>query len=183
MNGIFTYLPETNNSHLKMDGWKTTFLLGPGLFQGGTVSFRECIWMTLVLMVDIPVFTYRSYDQCGAKIFCCSSSWKVDHTPGVLSVHVRKAPKKGWLLGCKILGIIIEGPRKRVHFSCIRAVPFLGPLICLKVAPPDSSCLCGGHLGGLVCSAWKLCSRPFIITWRFEGMLLPPYWIQSLCGC
>ena len=22
-----------------------------------------------------------------------------------------------------------------------------------------SSCLCGGHLGGLVCSAWKLSSR------------------------
>ena len=64
----------------------------------------------------------------------------------------------------------LEGPRKRLHFSCVKAVPFLGPLICLKVAPGTqtgkSSCLCGGHLGGLVCSAWKLSSR----------------WIQSLCG-
>ena len=66
--------------------------------------------------------------------------------------------------------IYLEGPRKRLHFSCVKAVPFLGPLICLKVAPGTqtgkSSCLCGGHLGGLVCSAWKLSSR----------------WIQSLCG-
>ena len=57
----------------------------------------------------------------------------------------------------------LEGPRKRLHFSCVKAVPFLGPLICLKVAPGTqtgkSSCLCGGHLGGLVCSAWKLSSR------------------------
>ncbi len=30
---LFT-LPETNSSHLKMDGWNTTFLLGPGLFSG-----------------------------------------------------------------------------------------------------------------------------------------------------
>ena len=63
--------------------------------------------------------------------------------------------------------IYLEGPRKRVHFSCVKAVPFLGPLICLKVAPGTqtgkSSCLCGGHLGGLVCSAWKLSSRPFLI--------------------
>ena len=27
-------LPETNSSHLKMDGWDTSFLLGPGLFSG-----------------------------------------------------------------------------------------------------------------------------------------------------
>ena len=26
-------LPETNSSHLKMDAWNTTFLLGPGLFS------------------------------------------------------------------------------------------------------------------------------------------------------
>ena len=30
---VFT-LPETNSSHLKMDGWNTNFLLGPGLFSG-----------------------------------------------------------------------------------------------------------------------------------------------------
>ena len=27
-------LPKTNSSHLKMDGWETTFILGPGLFSG-----------------------------------------------------------------------------------------------------------------------------------------------------
>ena len=32
--------PETNSSHLKMDGWKTTFLLGFGLFSGANCEFR-----------------------------------------------------------------------------------------------------------------------------------------------
>ena len=37
-----TTLPETNSSPLKMDGWNTTFILGPGLFSGAfAVSFRE----------------------------------------------------------------------------------------------------------------------------------------------
>ena len=35
-------LPETNTSHLKMDGWKMIhFLLGRPIFRG-SVSFREC---------------------------------------------------------------------------------------------------------------------------------------------
>jgi len=33
-------LPETNSSHLKMGGWKTSFLLGCPIFRGH-VSFRE----------------------------------------------------------------------------------------------------------------------------------------------
>ena len=37
-------LPETNSSHLKMDGWNTIlFFWGPAYFQGRAVSFRECI--------------------------------------------------------------------------------------------------------------------------------------------
>ena len=32
--GIIT-LPETNELHLKIGGWKINFLLGPGLFLGG----------------------------------------------------------------------------------------------------------------------------------------------------
>ena len=35
-----TTLPETNSSHLKMDGWNTSFLLGRPIFRG-YVSFRE----------------------------------------------------------------------------------------------------------------------------------------------
>ena len=35
-------LPETNSSHLKMDGWKMNFLLGWPIFRDH-VSFRECI--------------------------------------------------------------------------------------------------------------------------------------------
>ena len=40
-----TTLPETNSSHLKMDGWNTSFFWGPGdpaYFQGRSVSFRGC---------------------------------------------------------------------------------------------------------------------------------------------
>ncbi len=33
-------LPETNSSHLKMDGWNTSFLLGWPIFRG-YLSFRE----------------------------------------------------------------------------------------------------------------------------------------------
>ena len=33
-------LPETNSSHLKMDGWNTRFLLGRPIFRC-YVSFRE----------------------------------------------------------------------------------------------------------------------------------------------
>ena len=33
-------LPETNSGHLKMDDWKTSFLLGRPIFRG-YVSFRE----------------------------------------------------------------------------------------------------------------------------------------------
>ncbi len=35
-------LPEANSSHLNMDGWNTSFLLGCPIFRG-YVSFRECI--------------------------------------------------------------------------------------------------------------------------------------------
>ena len=34
-------LPETNSSHLKMDGWNTIFLLGLPVFRGENVSFRK----------------------------------------------------------------------------------------------------------------------------------------------
>ena len=43
-------LPETNSSHLKMDGWKTSFLLGWPIFRG-YVSFRECVYVSFR---DVP---------------------------------------------------------------------------------------------------------------------------------
>ena len=42
-NNLLT-LPETNSLHLKMDGWKTSFLLGWPIFRY-YVSFRECIYI------------------------------------------------------------------------------------------------------------------------------------------
>ena len=44
----FTSLPETNSSHLKMDGRKTSFLLGWPIFRG-YLSFRECIFRNFSL--------------------------------------------------------------------------------------------------------------------------------------
>ena len=42
---ILYTLPKTNSLPLKMDGWNTTFLLGPSLFSGAlAVSFREGSW-------------------------------------------------------------------------------------------------------------------------------------------
>ena len=40
MHATYETLPETNSSHLKMDGWNTTFLLGRPIFRDH-VSFRE----------------------------------------------------------------------------------------------------------------------------------------------
>ena len=37
-------LPETNSSHLKMDDWKTSFLLGLPIFRG-YVKFRGFSWI------------------------------------------------------------------------------------------------------------------------------------------
>ena len=45
-------LRETNSSHLKMDGWKTTFLLGWPIFRG-YVGFREGVFYLLY------VFTFQ----------------------------------------------------------------------------------------------------------------------------
>ena len=40
-------LPETNSSHLKMDGWNTIVSFWDCLFSGAfAVSFRECILQT-----------------------------------------------------------------------------------------------------------------------------------------
>ena len=40
-------LPETNSSHLNIDGWKMSFLLGWPICRG-YVSFRECITLLLL---------------------------------------------------------------------------------------------------------------------------------------
>ena len=48
-------LPETNSSHLKMDGWKMKFPFGEAYFQGQTVSFREGIDYDLVALFCEPI--------------------------------------------------------------------------------------------------------------------------------
>ena len=56
---------------------------------------------------------------------------------GFIKTHGWAVAVVGWLLAALVgsLDKYLEGPRKRLHFSCVKAVPFLGPLICLKVAP------------------------------------------------
>ena len=42
-------LPETNSSHLKMDGWNINLLLGPYLFSGAfAAGFRESVCDVIV---------------------------------------------------------------------------------------------------------------------------------------
>ena len=49
-------LPETNIFSLKLDGWKTRFLLEQkGLFSVAfAVSFRECTWSLKVITKHLP---------------------------------------------------------------------------------------------------------------------------------
>ena len=58
LSSIVSTLPETNSSPLKMDGWKTSFLLGWSIFRG-YVSSRGCNHD------DIPIITcnHRSIAQ------------------------------------------------------------------------------------------------------------------------
>ena len=44
-NMRFWYTPtKFTSSPLKIDGWETTFLLGPGPFSGGMFNFRRVMW-------------------------------------------------------------------------------------------------------------------------------------------
>ena len=52
-------LPETNSSHLNMDDWKTTFLLGWPIFRG-YVKLRECSPFTNPLFL-FPVYCLWSF--------------------------------------------------------------------------------------------------------------------------
>ena len=45
-------LPETNSSPLRMDGWNTSFLLGPGLFSGA-------------MLVSGRVLILLCFERCG----------------------------------------------------------------------------------------------------------------------
>ena len=56
-DGLSCTLPETNSSHLKMDGWNTRFLFNPALFSGSfAASFRECnqIFMLQLMLLELP---------------------------------------------------------------------------------------------------------------------------------
>ena len=74
----------------------------------------------------------------------------------VLSTMVNRCQITIWIIH------IPRGPAEAVAFFVRQS----GPLSRTADMPESSagntgksSCLCGGHLGGLVCSAWKLSSR------------------------
>ena len=54
---VFT-LPETNSSHLKMGGWKTSFILGWPICHC-YVSFGECNWLFKVLNLETHPSTFE----------------------------------------------------------------------------------------------------------------------------
>ena len=65
----FFTLPETNSSHLRMDGWKISFLLGWPVFRG-YVSFREGTGCSYHQFGDVGFFVCdfmmckRQYRMC-----------------------------------------------------------------------------------------------------------------------
>ena len=52
-------LPETNSSHLKMDGWKTSFLLGRPIFRARSVSGRVS-HKTLQIFESLLLFSFTN---------------------------------------------------------------------------------------------------------------------------
>ena len=62
-------LPETNSSHLKIDGWKTTFLLGRPIFRCYE-NFREPLFLCASLLGS----TKKNSVVFQEKSFCPSSS-------------------------------------------------------------------------------------------------------------
>ena len=59
-------LPETNSSHLKMDGWNTTFLSGLTIFRCH-VSFRECRSLRFPVHRVVPKHTPQPTNRSPAK--------------------------------------------------------------------------------------------------------------------
>ena len=67
-NVMLVTLPETNSSHLKIDGWKTILSFGVwAYFQRRTVSFREGVWNIGVLDIYISWVVPPSQDAIVAN--------------------------------------------------------------------------------------------------------------------
>ena len=64
-------LPETNSSHLKIDGWNKSFPCGIPYFQGRTVSFRECTRTPFFLQVCCRCINV----SCWFSEFLLSDPW------------------------------------------------------------------------------------------------------------
>ena len=63
VNPIWIILPKTNSSHLKMDGWNTTFLLGWSISRC-YVSFREGKSESRLLLPTMKERTKNMYKNC-----------------------------------------------------------------------------------------------------------------------
>ena len=90
-------LPETNISHLKMDGWNTNFLLGPGLFSGAKmlVSGNVVLWdvplprMPITTKIRHETFFFQDVD--GASLLAV-----VSHAEAC--VWIQLSNEKTWLV-------------------------------------------------------------------------------------
>ena len=65
---IYSTLPETNSSHLKVGGWKTSFLLGRPIFKGH-VSFRAGKYIIITYIIyqlpgKMPFFVAELTCEC-----------------------------------------------------------------------------------------------------------------------
>ena len=96
-----TTLPETNSSHLKMDGWKMSFFLGLKVyFQGRTVSFREGN-NPQKLMSFPSLESFSKSEFSGSKCYFlwgkgCMFTWKI--TNNILRFQSKRLLKKLKLL-------------------------------------------------------------------------------------
>ena len=108
---IRTTLPETNSSHLKMDGRNISFLLWRPIFRG-YVSFRECI--TYIHVCKTWTWTANIWNNVAIYIYISKWKWC-----GQIDInHLERAFPSCWV-----------SPSKPLLVGLMRTVPPLAPNI------------------------------------------------------
>ena len=103
-------LPETNSSHLKMDGWNSTFPLKRPIFRC-YVSFREGIYIYLITIYGLHMVTFQWVGVGGLE--------NLDH-PAIKPCNLRSdVPLEVRIKGDRINGLfhlLINEPRKKPSY-------------------------------------------------------------------
>ena len=108
IKNIMVYtLPETNSSHLKMDGWNTSFLLGPGLCSGEKLLVSRRVIISINLGSTVLYTNYskqKSSGHCsyGSSRTMISKNWK----SGLVDLH--QHTRNVWLFWTDFLAVLDE---------------------------------------------------------------------------